>query len=749
MLVKPQFKAHYHAEVIPPETVYLLSEKDHAALSGRLYVLLTPLLDGRHTVADLVKRLDGQATAAEVYFALMQLESKGHLVEATDAVLPPEAAFWSSLGVEPNLARARLAESWVSVCALGATPAESLGRALRFAGIEVSAEGTLDVLLVNDYLDAGLDEYNRNALQHNRPWMLFKPVGLTLWFGPVFRPGKTGCWECLAQRLRGNRQVESFLMRTKGTSTAFPLRRGALASTEQAALGLAATEVAKALVLGEQGPLEGRVLTLDLATWEAHSHELIRRPQCPRCGDPELARKPPRVELESRPKGFTADGGHRICTPGQTTRRLERHVSPITGAVSELRSSVVGTDGPVHVYFAGSNFSRPRANLRGLRQAMRQHSAGKGVSDAQARASALCEAIERYAGCAQGEVNTVQARWAELRPAGIHPHELVQFSTAQYRERVNRNAQAATFHTLIPQPFDESWPTAWTPVWSLTNHEVRYLPSAFCYYDYPTPDEYRFCWADSNGNAAGNTKEEAILQGFLELVERDSVGLWWYNRVQRPRLDLDSFGEPYLHELRDFYKTKHRELWVLDITSDLGIPAFAAVSNRVDQTQEDIVFGFGAHLDPVIAIFRAVTEMNQMLFYVPAGLAEPDKAPDAPGKELHRWLTTVTLANNSYLAPDAQAAPKRKADFGHLWGDDLRDDVLTCVDIARRHGLETLVLDQTQPDIDLAVVKVVVPGMRHFWARFAPGRLYDVPLKLGWLATPRREEELNPTAMFW
>jgi hypothetical protein len=92
MLVKPQFKAHYHAEVIPPETVYLLSEKDHAALSGRLYVLLAPLLDGRHTVADLVKRLDGQATAAEVYYALMQLEGKGHLVEATDGVLPPEAA---------------------------------------------------------------------------------------------------------------------------------------------------------------------------------------------------------------------------------------------------------------------------------------------------------------------------------------------------------------------------------------------------------------------------------------------------------------------------------------------------------------------------------------------------------------------------------------------------------------------------------------------------------------------------------
>ena len=41
------------------------------------------------------------------------------------------------------------------------------------------------------------------------------------------------------------------------------------------------------------------------------------------------------------------------------------------------------------------------------------------------------------------------------------------------------------------------------------------------------------------------------------------------------------------------------------------------------------------------------------------------------------------------------------------------------------------------------VVRVVVPGMRHFYKRFAPGRLYDVPVKLGLRDVPLREEELN------
>jgi ribosomal protein S12 methylthiotransferase accessory factor len=46
------------------------------------------------------------------------------------------------------------------------------------------------------------------------------------------------------------------------------------------------------------------------------------------------------------------------------------------------------------------------------------------------------------------------------------------------------------------------------------------------------------------------------------------------------------------------------------------------------------------------------------------------------------------------------------------------------------------------------VVKVIVPGLRHFWMRFAPGRLYDVPVKLGWRSTPLREEDVNPVPMF-
>src|SRR5207244_11830440 len=108
----------------------------------------------------------------------------------------------------------------------------------------------------------------------------------------------------------------------------------------------------------------------------------------------------------------------------------------------------------------------------------------------------------------------------------------------------------------------------------------------------------------------------------------------------------------------------------------------------------------------------------------------------------------ATLANQPYLLPDEEAVPRSAAAYSRSWSDDLAQDVRACQAVVERQGMEMLVLDQTRPEIGLPVAKVIVPGLRHFWARFAPGRLYDVPVKLGWLPRPLAEEELNPVPMF-
>ena len=61
-------------------------------------------------------------------------------------------------------------------------------------------------------------------------------------------------------------------------------------------------------------------------------------------------------------------------------------------------------------------------------------------------------------------------------------------------------------------------------------------------------------------------------------------------------------------------------------------------------------------------------------------------------------------------------------DFQNLRVLDRREQVLACVKLVKRFGLDFLVLDQTRPDIQVPVVRVIVPGLRHFYCRFAPGR---------------------------
>jgi len=96
----------------------------------------------------------------------------------------------------------------------------------------------------------------------------------------------------------------------------------------------------------------------------------------------------------------------------------------------------------------------------------------------------------------------------------------------------------------------------------------------------------------------------------------------------------------------------------------------------------------------------------------------------------------------------AEGPLRTAASFPQVWSEDVADDVRACQALVERAGMEMLVLDQTRPEVGLPVAKVIVPGLRHFWARLAPGRLYDVPVQIGWLSRLLAEHELNPIAMF-
>jgi ribosomal protein S12 methylthiotransferase accessory factor len=739
------FKRHLRAAVVPGDAVYVLSEDGAAALSGPHLESLVPLLDGTRDFAALRRDLPEDVPAEQAVGVLTRLAETqvvGLRSPAGSRASPAELAYWDTVGADGEAATAAVARGRVAL--VGADTDSTAADALRAAGLSVveqAEEADLSVVLCQDYLDAHLSEVDAWQRTAKRPWLLAKPAGARLWIGPFFTPGDGPCLHCLTARLWGNRPAEAHVRDALGLPGPLARPEATLTPLATVARNLVALEAVKWLA-GQRHAGQRALWTFDSRDLTGERHDVRARPQCPSCGNPELVRERTRrpVRLEARAKSHTAGGGHRAVPPEQVLEAYRHLVSPLTGVVKELRRDERGP-ALFNSYHSGPNIALGRRGADRLRTALRSQNGGKGVTPVQAEVGALCEALERHSGHYDGDEERVRGSFRSLGEAAVHPDTCQLFHERQYADRV-RVAESHGPFQFVCDPFDEDAERDWTPVWSLTRGEHRLFPTAMLYFGGPAEPGRMSLFADSNGNAAGSTLEDAALQGMLEVVERDAVALWWYNRTRQPGVDLDSFGDPWIGEMREVYAGLGREVWVLDVTSDIGVPVFAALSRCVDGPHEKIMMGFGAHLDPTVALRRALTELNQMMPAVIDGWDGGDD-PDAA-----RWLQQATVAEHPYLLPDPARKALGLADHGYAYSADLLVDLRLVQEKLEHAGLEVFMLDQTRPDIGLPVVKVIVPGMRGFWARFAPGRLYDVPVLLGRLAEQTAYDDLNPIPIF-
>ena len=737
----------------------MLTEEQEILLKGHAIELVTPCIDGISTDEDIAHHLHEVLDATSVYYCLLRLRKEGYIVYHDLPSISGLEAFWHADQRDAEVGIQNLDTKSVSVQALGPqSSVEHFQEGLAAVGVRLqphesapaSPADCLAVVITSSYLHPELASLNAMFLETKQPWMLLNPYGHTLWLGPVFTPEKTACWQCLHERLAAHHALRTLAVPEE--EMLLPAYYGhphsdTLLSVQTAGLQLGLNEVVRWLASGDSHPLSESIITLNTHSYESKRHHLVRRPQCEACGTYEhTLTMDVRMPLSRQQKQGSAGIKYALSrNPQKTYETYKHHISPITGIVKHIRPTP--TNHPaIHMYSAG-HAMRPVSNRSAdLPAYLRDQSAGKGRTAEQARTGALCEAIERHSGIFQGYEYRTTASLEQLGSRGMHPNKCMHFSDFQYNTREAWHQQCNHDFQRVPERFDPSAQMEWTPLASLIHDRSTYLPTAYCYFNYTGPHA-SLCRPDSNGNAAGNTREEAILHGLLEIIERDSVSTWWYNRLQQPSVDLHSFTDTYFVEMQAIYHDLQRELWVLDLTTDVGIPAFAALSRRIDRSVEDIIFGFGAHLDARIAIQRAITEMNQLLPFV------LQRQPDGSTRYLYngalemKWWQTVQVDAHPYLTP-SEETPRKASDYTIPYYEDVRDDIHHCLRILEDLEMDALVLDHTRPDIDMPVVKVVVPQMRIFWKRLGPGRLYTTPVRMGKLASPTPESDMNPFPFF-
>jgi bacteriocin biosynthesis cyclodehydratase domain-containing protein len=720
----------------------VLSEARPRTYAGAAFAEVARLLDGTRDGAAIQAALAGQLSTAEIRATLQRLYRDG-LIVRVPAPADPAAVFAEGRRQDDAARADRLANFTVAVVSADPELVIAICTNLNRIGVRTDPTGDeaaeLTVLVVADYLDPELAAVNERRLSDGGQWLLINPYGQRVSIGPRFVPGGTGCWQCLSERLLGNRPAERYLARRTDQTPARP-NTGLLPGVDGLIAAMLGAEIL-AVAEGQRGQLAGKLRTISWADLEPRTQSLDRLAHCPACGNPAKARYQPENVASRLAETGSAPPWQRLLGPSELAAIMARSIGPDLGAVAALEPTRYRTLNGRHTYLAQHGFPLSGKGIESLRRDLVGQSSGSGRTVEAARASAYCEAIERYSGVWLAGTPTIGSSLADLGRRAVHPNEIMLYSEGQYQHRTDWNSSHPGASRWVPEAFSEQARIGFTPGWSLTERELVLVPSGLVWYGQPDLRSHRYAAADSNGCAAGGNLAEATLHALCELHERDAAAIWWYNRAHRPEVELDPVQDGWVPALLRDYRAAGRDVWVLDLTVDLGMPCYVAISHRTE-TGTDVLFGFGAHPVARLAVRRALQEMDQLsplLGDSPTGGSYHAGDPAAV-----TWFGSVSTQAETWLLPhgtvplpDVVPAPATTT-----------DTIAELVAGLHRAGIEAIVIDQSRPELELAVARVIAPGLRHFRRRNAPGRLYDVPVRLGWRSKPIAESELNPLDIF-
>ena len=411
--------------------------------------------------------------------------------------------------------------------------------------------------------------------------------------------------------------------------------------------------------------------------------------------EPILLRGAP---LSARKRFFEAT--HRTVSPAETLERLRPHLR--TAGVSRL-ADITGLD---RVGIPTVLAHRP--NCPTLANA-----AGKGFTLVAATVSAAMEAVEIYHAEAM-QLDVIEASWAELPEGARIARDLLP---------LNRLAL-----------FDDAKPYHWVEAWDLIGQRPVYVPQ-MCVGMAPPAGQRplidRPFAMGSNGLAGGNHLLEAIAAGLYEVVERDAVACDRLLVTTIPqtwrRVDPTLIDDPSVADLLRRLAEADLELVLIDCTVDTRVPCYMAFVFEGAYRHSGGTKGYGAHFDPAVAMVRAITEAVQARLIFIAGSRDDYFCRD---QFAHQLADSDAMVNDMLaLAFDPDAVPLPSAA-----SDSFEEDVATILDRLRAAGIDqALVVDLTDPNIDIPVVRVLVPGLEgYMFDQYTPG-----PRALAWVERHR------------
>ena len=146
-----------------------------------------------------------------------------------------------------------------------------------------------------------------------------------------------------------------------------------------------------------------------------------------------------------------------------------------------------------------------------------------------------------------------------------------------------------------------------------TGNKVR-LPSQFCYLRAPSSTEPPLVQSSSNGAGAYYNREEAILSGLYELVQRDNFMLMWLTKEVRPQIDIGSLPmESSIAWLVKQVTSRGVDVYFVDMAREIPVLSFTCIV--VDRRNDTPIVGVGGASggDLETCLYASLTEALALL----------------------------------------------------------------------------------------------------------------------------------------
>ena len=232
---------------------------------------------------------------------------------------------------------------------------------------------------------------------------------------------------------------------------------------------------------------------------------------------------------------------------------------------------------------------------------------GKGITEEYSLASGLCELYERY--CSKiipfSKYLTSEAIInynLQNFNFNLDPEEKILSNNDILNDKIIYNYFLKILKTKenINTYFEIKYNNKiiGVPYISITDNSKKYIDPRILYNIY-----------GSNGLAAGNTFEEAFIQGLSEIFERYIIGKFFYNNQEYYyNVNYRTLNKT-LQKIIENIKELNKDIYILDLSYNFNLPVCLVI--LIDKANFSISYNFGSAPDFNIAVERCITEIYQ------------------------------------------------------------------------------------------------------------------------------------------